>query len=145
MKWRKPSAGPALRKYLDTSLKEIYYAAHCFGVVYEGKSIFEYGDVSICSFHATKIFHTAEGGAMFSNDEDLRKKLFYSHNFGHKTLLDFHGLGINGKMSELQAARGLTIPRQSRGLSNCEPLKAALRPKTIYTAPCIRVVGTPSC
>lgn len=90
-------------------LKVIYDAAHCFGVQYQGKSIFEYGDVSTCSFHATKLFHTGEGGAIFCSDEDLRYKIFYSHNFGHKGALDFHGLGINGKISELQAAMGLVV------------------------------------
>jgi len=90
-------------------LKVIYDAAHCFGVSYNGKSIFEYGDVSTCSFHATKLFHTAEGGAMFANNSALRHQLFYSHNFGHNGPLDFHGLGINGKISELQAAMGLSV------------------------------------
>lgn len=91
------------------SLKVIYDAAHCFGVKYNGKSIFNYGDVSTCSFHATKLFHTGEGGAMFANDEVLQHKLFYSHNFGHNGPLDFYGLGINGKISELQAAMGLAV------------------------------------
>jgi dTDP-4-amino-4,6-dideoxygalactose transaminase len=91
------------------NLKVIYDAAHCFGVEYKGKSIFEYGDVSTCSFHATKLFHTAEGGAMFANDKELQHKLFYSHNFGHDGPLDFHGLGINAKISELQAAMGLSV------------------------------------
>ena len=91
------------------NLKVIYDAAHCFGVKYKGKSIFEYGDVSTCSFHATKIFHTGEGGAIFSKDKELHHKLFYSHNFGHKNQLEYHGVGINGKMSELQAAMGLAV------------------------------------
>lgn len=90
-------------------LKVIYDAAHCFGVNYKGKSIFNYGDVSTCSFHATKVFHTGEGGAMYTNDEVLQKQLFYSHNFGHKDQLSFQGLGINAKMSELQAAMGLAV------------------------------------
>lgn len=90
-------------------LKVIYDAAHSFGVNYNGQSIFNYGDVSTCSFHATKLFHTGEGGAMFANDPDLQHKLFYSHNFGHNGSLDFYGLGINGKMSELQAAMGLAV------------------------------------
>ncbi|MBX2931823.1 MAG: DegT/DnrJ/EryC1/StrS family aminotransferase [Chitinophagaceae bacterium] len=90
-------------------LKVIYDAAHCFGVNYNGQSIFNYGNVSTCSFHATKLFHTAEGGAMFTNDKELQHKLYYSHNFGHKTQLDFHGLGINAKISELQAAMGLSV------------------------------------
>jgi len=87
----------------------IYDAAHCFDVKYIGKSIFSYGDVSTCSFHATKLFHTGEGGAAFFNDVELGAKLFYSHNFGHNGPLDFHGLGINGKLSELQAAMGLAV------------------------------------
>lgn len=91
------------------NLKVIYDAAHCFGVEYKGQSIFDYGDVSTCSFHATKIFHTGEGGAFFCNDIELNKKLFYSHNFGHKSKIDFHGVGINAKMSELQAAMGLCV------------------------------------
>jgi dTDP-4-amino-4,6-dideoxygalactose transaminase len=91
------------------NLKVIYDAAHCFGVNYKGKSIFEYGDISTCSFHATKIFHTGEGGAIFCKDDTLRHKIFYSHNFGHNGPLDFHGLGINGKISELQAAMGLSV------------------------------------
>jgi len=65
--------------------------------------------VSTCSFHATKIFHTGEGGALFSNDKDLHHKLFYSHNFGHNGPLDFYGLGINAKISELQSAMGLAV------------------------------------
>jgi len=91
------------------NLNVIYDAAHCFGVDYKEQSLFNYGDVSTCSFHATKIFHTGEGGAMFCSDEALYKKLFYSHNFGHKGEIDFYGLGINGKMNELQAAMGIAV------------------------------------
>jgi dTDP-4-amino-4,6-dideoxygalactose transaminase len=91
------------------NLKVIYDAAHCFGVQYRGKSIFEYGDVSTCSFHATKLFHTGEGGAVFCKDPDLLHQLFYSHNFGHNGPIEFHGLGINAKISELQAAMGLAV------------------------------------
>lgn len=90
-------------------IKVLYDAAHCFGVTYQGKSIFEYGDVSTCSFHATKLFHTGEGGALFTKDPDLFHQCFYSHNFGHNGPLDFHGLGINGKISELQGAMGLSV------------------------------------
>jgi dTDP-4-amino-4,6-dideoxygalactose transaminase len=90
-------------------LSVIYDAAHAFGVTYKGKSIFEFGDVSTCSFHATKLFHTGEGGALFCSEIELKKKLFYSHNFGHDGPLTFHGLGINGKISELNAAMGLAV------------------------------------
>lgn len=99
-------------------IKVIYDAAHCFGVTYKGKSIFDYGDISTCSFHATKLFHTAEGGGMFAQDKELYHKLFYSHNFGHDGPLSFHGLGVNGKMSELQAAMGLAVlPHMERILT----------------------------
>lgn len=91
------------------NLKVIYDAAHCFGVRYNDKSIFNYGDVSTCSFHATKLFHTGEGGAMFCNDKAIYNQLFYSHNFGHNGPLDFYGLGINAKISELQSAMGLAV------------------------------------
>jgi dTDP-4-amino-4,6-dideoxygalactose transaminase len=91
------------------SLKVIYDAAHCFGVTYKGKSIFDFGNVSTCSFHATKLFHTGEGGALFCNDADLNHQMYFSHNFGHNGPLAFHGLGINGKTSELQAAMGLAV------------------------------------
>jgi dTDP-4-amino-4,6-dideoxygalactose transaminase len=91
------------------NLTVIYDAAHCFGVKYKNKSIFNFGDLSTCSFHATKLFHTAEGGAFFCKDDKIRHQLFYSHNFGHNGPLAFHGVGINGKISELQAAMGLSV------------------------------------
>ncbi len=91
------------------NLKVIYDAAHCFGVTYKGKSIFEFGNVSTCSFHATKLFHTGEGGALFTKDKELFDTLFYHHNFGHRGQENFQGLGINAKMSELQAAMGLAV------------------------------------
>ncbi len=87
----------------------IYDAAHCFGVKHKGKSIFDWGDISTCSFHATKIFHTGEGGASFVNNRDLYEKVYYSHNFGHDGPEQFHGVGINGKISELNAAMGLAV------------------------------------
>jgi dTDP-4-amino-4,6-dideoxygalactose transaminase len=91
------------------NIKVIYDAAHAFGVTYQGKSIFEYGDASTCSFHATKLFHTGEGGAVFCKEAELNHKFFYSHNFGHNGPLEFFGMGINGKISELQAAMGLSV------------------------------------
>lgn len=91
------------------NLKVIYDAAHCFDVNYKGKSVFHYGDVSTCSFHATKLFHTAEGGSVVVNNDALFHKFYYSHNFGHNGPLEFYGLGINGKISEVQAAMGLAV------------------------------------
>src|SRR5690606_16158198 len=74
---------------------------------YKGKSIFEYGDISTTSFHATKLFHTIEGGAVFTKDPTLLKKMVYMRNFGHDGPLKFNGVGINGKNSEFHAAMGL--------------------------------------
>lgn len=91
------------------NLKVIYDAAHCFGVQYKGQSILNYGDISIISFHATKIFHTAEGGGIICKDKDIFDKLFYMHNHGHHGQEDYFGLGINGKNSELHAAMGLCV------------------------------------
>lgn len=91
------------------NLKVIYDAAHCFGVKFKNQSVFNFGDVSTCSFHATKLFHTGEGGAMFCNDAAIFHQLYYSHNFGHNGPLAFHGLGINAKISELQSALGLAV------------------------------------
>ena len=91
------------------NLKVIYDAAHCFGVKYKEQSIFNYGDISTCSFHATKLFHTGEGGALFCQDAKTRQEMFYRHNFGHDGPEKYHGLGTNAKMSELQAAMGLSV------------------------------------
>lgn len=90
-------------------IKVIYDAAHCFGVEYDNKSVFEYGDISTCSFHSTKLFHTGEGGAIFCKASELMKELNYSHNFGYTEMNDINGVGINAKISELQAAMGLSV------------------------------------
>lgn len=89
------------------NLKVIYDAAHCFGTKYKGKSVFEYGDISTTSFHATKLFHTIEGGAVFTKDPELLKKMSFLRNFGHNGPEKFEGIGINGKNSEFHAAMGL--------------------------------------
>jgi dTDP-4-amino-4,6-dideoxygalactose transaminase len=83
--------------------------AQSFGVKYNGNSIFQYGDATICSFHATKIIHCGEGGALFTNNKLLYDKIFKYHNFGHAGYEAIDELGINGKMSELNAAMGLTV------------------------------------
>ncbi len=88
-------------------LKVIYDAAHCFGTMYRGKSVFCFGDISIASFHATKTFHTIEGGAVMSQDQALNEKIYHMKNFGHSGPGNFVELGINGKNSEFHAAMGL--------------------------------------
>ncbi|HRP18489.1 MAG TPA: DegT/DnrJ/EryC1/StrS family aminotransferase [Ginsengibacter sp.] len=89
------------------NLKVIYDAAHCFGSKYKGKSIFEFGDISIVSFHATKLYHTIEGGALFTNDALTARRIRYMRNFGHSGPIEFETMGINGKNSEFHAAMGL--------------------------------------
>jgi len=89
------------------NLKVIYDAAHCFGTLYKGKSVFTYGDVSTTSFHTTKVYHTVEGGAIFARDPEVHKTMAYMRNFGHDGRVDFACVGINGKNSELHAAFGL--------------------------------------
>jgi len=90
-------------------LKVIYDAAHCFGTTYKGKSIFEYGDISTTSLHATKLMHSIEGGVVFTKDPDLLKRMSYMRNFGHDGPEKFNGVGINGKNSEFHAAMGLCV------------------------------------
>lgn len=88
-------------------LKVIYDGAHAFGVKYKGRSVFEWGDISTCSFHSTKLFHTIEGGAVITKDAELLKQMAYLRNFGHDGPERFADLGINGKNSEFHAAMGL--------------------------------------
>ena len=90
------------------NLKVIYDGAHAFNTFYKGKSIYSYGDISICSFHATKLFHTVEGGAIVCNDSTLVEKVLLFHQFGH-IFEDYKEMGINAKVSELHAAMGLCI------------------------------------
>lgn len=98
-----------IQKLADAyNLKVIYDGAHAFGCNYKGKSLLSFGDISTCSFHATKIFHTVEGGAIISNSKELQNKLYLYRSFGH--LGDnYFSIGINGKNSELHAAMGLCI------------------------------------
>ena len=84
----------------------IYDGAHAFGVRYKGKSIFSFGDITTCSFHATKIFHTVEGGAIIVKDSKLAAKVRELRSFGHKGD-HYFSPGINGKNSEFHAAMGL--------------------------------------
>ena len=94
------------RKY---GLKVIYDAAHAFGVKLNNKSILEHGDVSVLSFHATKLFHTAEGGAVICKDSEVSESVGLLKKFGHIGEDDYRVAGINAKMSELHAAMGLCV------------------------------------
>lgn len=90
-------------------LKVIYDAAHAFDVKYKERSILNYGDISTLSFHATKLFHTIEGGALIINDDELVQKARYLINFGIENAESIPHLGTNAKMNEFEAAMGLCM------------------------------------
>lgn len=98
----------AIQKIADTyGLKVIYDAAHAFGVRYKGQSVLRYGDLSVLSFHATKVFNTFEGGAIIAPDATTKQRIDYLKNFGFSDEVTVTAPGINGKMSEVSAAFGL--------------------------------------
>jgi dTDP-4-amino-4,6-dideoxygalactose transaminase len=88
------------------NLKVIYDGAHAFDTEVNGTSVFNFGDISTCSFHATKLFHTVSGGCMITDNDALAEKLFLYRQFGH-VYDDYYSIGINGKNSEFHAAMGL--------------------------------------
>lgn len=88
-------------------LKVIYDAAHAFGIVYKGKNVASFGDVSCFSFHATKVFNTIEGGAAIYKDESLGRKLYFLKNFGIANEENIPEIGANAKMNEFCVAMGL--------------------------------------
>lgn len=97
----------AIQKIADKyDLRVIYDAAHAFGVKYKGRSLLSYGDISTLSFHATKLFHTVEGGACVVNREKISERVDLIKRFGHNSDEHFC-LGINAKQSELHAAMGI--------------------------------------
>jgi dTDP-4-amino-4,6-dideoxygalactose transaminase len=90
-------------------LRVIYDAAHAFGTEIDGRSIGTYGDISMFSFHPTKLFHTAEGGALTYNDFNLKQRIDLLKNFGIRNEFEVIMPGINGKMNELSAVIGLVV------------------------------------
>ena len=93
----------------ENNLKVVYDAAHAFDVKYKGQSVLNYGDISTLSFHATKLFHTIEGGALIINDDSLVEKARYLINFGIENKESIPELGTNAKMNEFEAAMGLCL------------------------------------
>ena len=85
----------------------IYDAAHAFGTRVDGRSVAAYGDASIYSFHATKLFHTLEGGMIATPNRSDQDPIYFLRNFGIKNVEEVIGVGINGKLNEIQAAMGL--------------------------------------
>lgn len=104
-------------------LKLIYDAAHAFGVRYRGESLMRHGDLSVLSFHATKVFNTFEGGAIVSPDVPTKQRIDFLKNFGIADEVTVVGPGINGKMNEVQAAFGLL---QLRYLEKWKAMRASV-------------------
>lgn len=97
-----------IQRIADTyGLKVVYDAAHCFGVKKDDVSILNYGDLSVLSFHATKVFNTFEGGAIICHDEKTKQRIDFLKNFGFADETVVMAAGINAKMNEVQAAFGL--------------------------------------
>lgn len=97
-----------IQQIADTyGLKVIYDAAHAFGVKYKGESLLQHGDLSVLSFHATKVFNTFEGGAIVCPDAKTKQRIDYLKNFGFANEVTVMAAGINGKMNEISAAFGL--------------------------------------
>lgn len=103
-----PCAVEHIERIADTfGLKVIYDAAHAFGVSYKNRSLLEHGDLSVLSFHATKVFNTFEGGAIVCPDAKTKQRIDFLKNFGFADEVTITATGINGKMSEFNAALGL--------------------------------------
>lgn len=99
-------------------LKVIYDAAHAFDVKFKDKSILNYGDISTLSFHATKLFHSIEGGALIINNDELVEKARYLINFGIENTESIPHLGTNAKMNEFEAAMGLCMLDEIENIKN---------------------------
>jgi dTDP-4-amino-4,6-dideoxygalactose transaminase len=105
-----PCAVTKIQQIADKyNLKVIYDAAHAFGAKLAGESILKHGDCSTLSFHATKLFHTAEGGAIICKDAKVAEHVSLMKKFGHIGEDNYLDIGINAKMSELHAAMGLCV------------------------------------
>lgn len=107
--WGRPCVPDALEQIAkDHNLKLIFDAAHAFGCSFNGSMIGSFGEAEVLSFHATKVFNTAEGGAVVTNNDELAEKMQYMRDFGFAGYDTVIHLGVNGKMNELCAALGLT-------------------------------------
>lgn len=89
------------------NIKVIYDAAHAFGEKYKGQGIGNFGDASLFSFHATKVFHSIEGGGVVCKEEEIEKRLYQLKNFGITDAENVDAVGANGKMNEFSAAMGI--------------------------------------
>ena len=134
----------AIQKIADNyNLKVIYDAAHAFGVKQNGQSILKAGDLSILSFHATKVFNTFEGGAIISPDAKTKQRIDQLKNFGFVDEVTVVAPGINGKMSEVNAAFGLLqLQHIGRAMTRRAEIDAMYR-KRLAAVPGLRMLEQP--
>lgn len=134
-----PCKVEAIQKIADTyGLKVIYDAAHAFGVKINGNSVLRFGDLSVMSFHATKVFNTIEGGAIVCHDKKMKQRIDYLKNFGFADEVTVVAPGINAKMNELQAAYGLLQLKYVDGYIAKRKEHASLYRKKLIGIPGIR-------
>jgi len=124
-------------------LRVVYDGAHAFGTTVDGEPIARFGDATMFSFHATKLFHTAEGGALAVRDADLKARVDLLKNFGIKNEEEVVLPGINGKMNELQAALGRVVLRRVEAERARRAQIAAIYRQRLTAVPGLRVVAMP--
>lgn len=133
-----------IQEIADTyNLKVIYDAAHAFGVNHNGQSLLNCGDVSVLSFHATKVFNTFEGGAIVCHDEKMKERIDFLKNFGFADEVTVIAPGINAKMNEVQAAFGLLQLKYVDGLIEKRKQVAARYRETLAGLDDIRFLDEP--
>ena len=126
------------------NLKLIYDAAHAFGVKIDGKSIAQYGDLSMFSFHATKLYHSLEGGMLVFPNPSLKTEVDYLKNFGFKNEVEVVMPGTNAKMNEMQALMGLTMLKYVPQLIEKRRAITELYRKQLQSVPGIHFLPLPS-
>ena len=125
-------------------LKLIYDAAHAFGTVLDGIPLCGFGDATMLSFHATKLFHTAEGGALIVRDAATKRRVDLTRNFGIRSEAEVELAGINAKMSELSAALGLAVLPHVNAERACRAAIAAIYDAALAKMPGITAPRPPA-
>jgi dTDP-4-amino-4,6-dideoxygalactose transaminase len=122
----------------------LYDAAHAFGVTVDGRSIGSYGDLSMFSFHATKLFHSLEGGMLMFSNPNLKKLFDYLKNFGFENELEVVMAGTNAKMNEVQALMGLQVLGHLEGIiSRRKQIDATYRSR-LASIPGVQIPSLPA-
>ena len=135
----------AIQRIADNyNLRVIYDAAHAFGVRHQGRSLLQAGDLSILSFHATKVFNTFEGGAIISPDAKTKQRIDHLKNFGFVDEVTVVAPGINGKMSEVNAAFGLLQLQHVQGAIARRAEIEALYRRRLAALPGLRLLQPPA-